>query len=81
MSGIHSDNDKIDKLVNLSGAENSAAEKLRQAARKDPSIAQAVGRLTDSDIARITALLSDKQALARLMSSPKAKDLLKKFNR
>lgn len=81
MSGIHAGDDKIDRLMKLSGGENGAAEKLKQAARNDPAIARAVGTLTEGDIERITALLSDRQALARLLSSPKAKDLLKKLKR
>ena len=79
MSGIHSNDDNIEKLLRQIGEENGAAEKLRQAALRNPSAAKAIAGLSDSDIEKIAALLSDKQALTRLMSSPKAKELLGKL--
>ena len=79
MSGNNSDHDRINRLLRSTGAEEGAAEKLRQAAGNDPAVAKALERLTDSDIAGIAAILSDKQALARIMSSPKAMNLLKKL--
>ena len=79
MGGNYPDNDKISKLLRSTGAEEGSAEKLRQAARSDPAVAKALEQLTESDIAGIAAILSDKKALARIMSAPKAAALLKKL--
>ncbi len=73
------DNDKIDKLIKSIGANNDAAGQLQRAAQGNDTIARALGSLTDSDIAKITAVLGDKEATARIMSTPKAQELLKKL--
>ncbi len=70
---------KLEKLLRETGAESDASEKIRKAAQRNPAVAQALGRLTDRDIAGISAILSDREALSRLMSEPKAQALLRKL--
>ncbi len=70
---------KLDILLRETGAGNDASEKIRKAAQENPAVAQALGRLTESDIAGISAILNDKQALKQIMSTPKAQALLKKL--
>ena len=81
MSDITSNSDRIDALLQNTGAGEDTAEKLRQEARRNPAVARVLGQLTDSDIAGIAAILSDKQALARIMSAPKARAILKKLGK
>lgn len=69
----------LDRLLRETGAQGDASEKIREAAQNNPDVAKALGRLTESDIAGISAILNDKQALAHIMSSPKAQALLKRF--
>ncbi len=71
--------DKLNRLLEETCAGNEASEKIRRAARENPAVAQALSRLTESDIAGISAILNDKQALKHIMSTPKAQALLKKF--
>ena len=71
--------DSLDRLLRETGTGSDASQKIRKAAQENPAVAQALGKLTDSDIAEIRALLNDRQALRRLMSTPKAQALLKKF--
>lgn len=73
------DNSKLEKLLRETGADGDASEKIKKAAQNNPAVAQALGRLTDSDIAGISAILSDREALSRLMSSSKAQALLRKL--
>ena len=72
-------NMKLEKLLRETGAAGDASEKIKTAARNNPALAQALSKLTDSDIAEISALLNDREALSRLMSVPKAQALLKKL--
>lgn len=71
--------DRINRLLRDSGDEGDASDKIRKAAEQDPSVARALGKLTERDIAKISAILGNKQALMRIMSTPKAQELLKKF--
>lgn len=71
--------DRLNRLLNGSGEEGDASEKIRKAAENDPTVAKAIGKLTENDLAEISAILNDKQALRRIMSTPKAQALLKKF--
>ena len=57
----------LDRLLRETGAQGDASEKIREAAQNNP------------DIAGISAILNYKQALAHIMSSPKAQALLKRF--
>ena len=70
---------KLEKLLRETGAQGDASEKIRKAAESNPALAEALGRLTDRDIAGISALLSDREALSRLMAAPKAQALLRKL--
>jgi hypothetical protein len=72
-------NEMLKKLLGSTDSGGDASEKIRMAAESNPAVAQALGRLTESDIARISAILSDKKAIERIMSTPKAQALLKKF--
>ena len=72
-------NTKLEKLLRATGADGDASEKIKKAAQSNPAVAQALGRLTDSDIAGISAILNDREALSRLMSSSRAQALLKKL--
>ena len=69
----------IEKLIKGAGSDAGASEQLRRAAGSNPAVARAIGRLTERDIAGITALLGDKEALARIMSAPKAQELIRKL--
>lgn len=71
--------DRLNRLLNGSGEEGDASEKIRKAAENDPTVAKAIGKLTENDLAEISAILNDKQELRRIMSTPKAQALLKKF--
>ncbi len=70
-------NEKIDRLIKSVGADDSATAQLRKAAQGNDAVARALENLTDKDIAKITSLLGDKEATARIMSTPKAQALLR----
>lgn len=76
----YSNTDNINALLNDAGVADDASEKIRKAAEKDPTVAKAVAKLTRKDLDAISAILNDRQALQRIMSSPKARELLKKYN-
>lgn len=71
--------DRINRLLKASDNESGASDKIREAAEHDPAIARAIGNLSEKDMARISAILNDKQAIQRIMSSQKARELLRKF--
>lgn len=76
---MQTNNDRWNQLLKETGADSDTSEKIRQAARENPAVAKALNHLTESDMAGITAILNDKQALRRLMSTPKAQALMKKL--
>ncbi len=71
--------DNINRLLRGATNQGDASEKIRKAAENDPAVARAIGNLTEKDLAEISAILNDKQALRRIMSTPKAQALLRKF--
>lgn len=65
----------IDELLRRIGASDGTGDQLKKAAASNPAVASAVERLTDSDIQKISALLSNPQALQKLLSTPQAQML------
>lgn len=72
-------NEELKELMSRTGIDSASAEKLSDAAGSDPRIAKALGSLTQEDMDKISAVLSDREATARIMSSPKAQALLRMF--
>lgn len=54
-------------------------EELEAVMERNPQLAQLLGRMKPEDAQRLLAALSDKQAAARLLESPAAKELMKKL--
>lgn len=71
--------DHIGKLLSRAGLDGETSARLQNAAGTNPAVEKALSHLTESDIARISALLGDQEALTRLLSTPKARAILKKW--
>ena len=67
----------VDELLRRVGAPDSAGDRLKKAAADNPAVASALSRLSDSDIEAIRTLLSDRQSLQKLLSSPQAESARK----
>lgn len=75
MENTDARNDRMDELLRRVGASDVTGNQLKKAAASNPAVASAVERLTDSDIQKISALLSNPQALQKLLSTPQAQML------
>ena len=62
MSAMRSNQQKINDLLSKAGAKPGTADQLQKVASLNPKVAEALRHLTDSDIAKINAILSDKDA-------------------
>ncbi len=72
----HQRDAKIDELMRKIGAETGTGEKLKQAAGRNPAVASAIKNLSDNDIARINAILSDPEATKKILATTQAQMLL-----
>ena len=64
------DRKKINEMLESSGADSETKN----------AVNGYVSKMSDEDIAKISSLLGDEQAITRLLESPKAKELIKKLN-
>lgn len=71
--------EKIDELMSKIGAETGTGEKLKRAADLNPTVAAALNHLSDNDIAKINAILNDKEATRKILATAQAQALLKKL--
>ena len=76
MSNI--DNDKIKDLLNNPNIPQETRDQLKSAADSG-DIAKIMGNLSPSQTAALEHFLSDKEAAQRLISSPQAQAILKRF--
>ena len=72
-------NAKIEALTQKIGAETGTGDQLKRAAALTPAVASAIKHLSDNDIARISAILNDKDATRRILATPQAQAILKKL--
>lgn len=79
MSAMRSNQQKINDLLSKAGAKPGTADQLQKVASLNPKVAEALRHLTDSDIAKINAILSDKDAANRILATSQAQELLKKL--
>lgn len=70
---------RIRELLRRAGAPSGEADRLNRAAAQNPALAQALERLTDEDMARISAVLHDRDAAGRILATPQAQALLHKL--
>ncbi|MBQ1555839.1 MAG: hypothetical protein IIZ68_10365 [Clostridia bacterium] len=69
---------RIDALTRKLGMEpGTAGDQIRHAAAQNPAVASALRNLSDGDIEKISAVLSDRDAARKLLSTPQAQALLK----
>ena len=69
---------RIDALTRKLGMEpGTAGDQIRHAAAQNPAVAAAFNSLSDGDIEKISAVLSDQDAARKLLSTPQAQALLK----
>lgn len=74
-----SNEEKINELMDKIGAETGTGEQLKKAADLNPTVAAALSSLSDNDIAKINAILSDKEATKKILATAQAQVLLKKL--
>lgn len=73
------DNDQLQKLLNtVSKRLGTNPQQLRNAAETG-KIQESIGNISKKDADKIQKILSDKDATSKLLSTPKAQQLLKKL--
>lgn len=65
------DRKKINEILESSGADKNTKQ----------TVNNYVNKMSDEDIAKISSLLGDEQAIKRLLESPKTQELLKRLNK
>lgn len=71
-------NDIFRKAAEKTG---SSSDNLMKAAQANPKLAEALKNLTSEDINKITGILNDKDASARILATPQAQEILKKLKK
>ena len=71
-------NDIFRKAAEKTG---SSSDSLMKAAQSNPKLAEALKNLTSEDINKITSILNDKDASARILPTPQAQEILKKLKK
>lgn len=75
-NGSNNNNDKVENLLNtVSRYLGKDPKKLKESMQKG-NIAQSLNNLNTEDAAKIKKILSDKNLASKLLSSPKAQQLL-----
>lgn len=65
------------QLRNLAAALGKSEEEIAALIRQKPELAAALARMKPEDAQRLAALLSDKQAAARLLATPQAQEIIR----
>lgn len=56
-------------------------DKLRKMVEMNPKLESAINNLTAADIAKISRILNDKEATAKIMATPQAQELINKLKK
>ena len=76
---MNNNRSKLNELLTQSGAGKDTAQKLQRIAERNPNVAAALNQLREQDIAKIRALLNDKEAASRILATSQAQELLGKL--
>lgn len=76
---MNNNRSKLNELLTQSGAGKDTAQKLQRIAERNPNVAAALNQLSEQDIAKIRALLNDKEAASRILATSQAQELLGKL--
>lgn len=76
-SGNNHNNDKVENLLNSVSKYLGKDPQILKESMKNGNIMQSLNNLNSEDAAKIKKVLSDKNLASKLLSSPKAQQLLK----
>ncbi len=74
------ENQQLEDLFNSAAkTAGTSADDLKRTAAADPKLSSVLKGLSGEDLSKISAVLSDPQATARVMATPQAQEFLKKL--